>query len=410
MAKERLVVGVDVGTSKMCTLIARVTDDDQLEVIGSGVTRSEALRKGIVVSTEQAAHDILSSVQKAEQQSAFKIISAFVGIGGAHIQTEETHGSVTVRRSDRPITDDEVLRVIDAARITSLSADREVVDLVPRHFSVDGQTDIQSPVGLLGARLEVTATQITGTKSAIQNLTNCVERAGVSIDALVLQCLAAGEAVLTPAERDLGVTLIDIGAGTTDIAVFSEGSLIHATSLPVGGFQITNDIAVRMRTPFSAAEEIKIRHGQAFSNGREDDRMIDVSSFDNAESSQISVRTLCDTIEDRLSDTFELVRKRLARAGFDSSLPAGTVLVGGTAQLQGIRRLASEVLESPVRIGQPTGLFGITDQLSSPAFAASVGLLKWGLQHDEENAGGPRASALSGAFESFTSWLRGFLP
>jgi cell division protein FtsA len=263
---------------------------------------------------------------------------------------------------------------------------------------------------MLGHRLDVSATVVTGARSAIQNLTNCVERAGISIDALVPQVLAAGEAVLTPAERDLGVILIDMGGGTTDIGVFAEGGLLLATVLPVGGQLITNDVAVRLRTPFSAAEEVKLRHGQAFSNGREDDRLIDVSSFDTDESSPVSIRTLCDTIEDRLVDTFELVRKRLARAGFEESLPAGTVLVGGTAQLQGIRRLATDTLESPVRIGTPTSILGLSEQLSSPAFASSVGLLRWGLRHSGELSSGPRISVLNGAFGSITNWLRSFVP
>jgi cell division protein FtsA len=409
MARERLVVGVDVGTTKVCTLIARVTEDEQLEILGAGVTRSDALRKGTVVSVEQAAHDIQSSIQKAEQQSGFKIISAYVTISGSHLQTEDAHGMVTIRRGDRAITEDDVNRALEAARLANLPPDRELVDVIPRHFTVDGQEEIASPVGMLGQRLEVTATMITGSKSAIQNLTHCVERAGISIDALVPQALAAGEAVLTPAERDLGVVLIDIGGGTTDIGVFAEGSLLYAAVLPVGGQQISNDIAVRLRTPYSAAEEIKVRHGQAFSNGREEDRQIDVSSFDTDESSPVSVRMLCDTIEDRLVDTFELVGKRLNRAGFDSSLPAGTVLAGGTAQLHGIRRLAAEVLESPVRIGTPSGILGLGEQLNSPGFAASVGLLRWGLRHGDE-AGGFGSSALSGAIGSLTKWLRSFLP
>ena len=409
MARERLVVGIDVGTTKICTLIARITDDEQIEVIGVGVTRSDALRKGVVTSIDQAAQDIQSSVAKAEQQSGFKILSAYVSISGSHLQTEEAHGSVTVRRGDRAIGEDEVVRVLEAARIQSLPADREVIDLVPRHFMVDGQQEIASPVGMLGSRLEVQATLISGARNAIQNLTNCIERAGVSIDALVPQFLAAGEAVLTPAERDLGVTLIDLGGGTTDLGIFADGSLLFGTVLPVGGQQVTNDIAVRLRTPFSAAEEIKMRHGQAFSNGREEDRQIDVSSFEMDESSPVSVRTLCDTIEDRLVDTFERVRQRLNRAGFEESLPAGTVLVGGSAQMHGIRRLAAEILESPVRIGAPGGLSGVGEQLGGPAYAASVGLLRWGLRHGDE-VGGSRPSALTGAVGSLTNWLKGFLP
>jgi cell division protein FtsA len=408
MARERLVVGIDVGSTNICTLIARVTDDEQLEVIGLGVTRSEALKKGIVASVEQAAQDIQSSVAKAEQQSGFKIISAYVSISGAHLQTEDAHGAVTVRRADHAIGDDEVARVLEAARLQSLPADREVIDLVPRRFAVDGQQEVATPVGMHGSRLEVQATLISGARSPIQNLTNCVERAGVAIDALVPQYLAAGEAVLTPGERDLGVTLIDLGGGTTDVGIFGDGSLYYGLVLPVGGQQLTNDIAVRLRTPYSAAEEIKLRHGQAFANGREEDRLIDVSSFELDESSPVSVATLTDTIEARLVDTLERLRDRLQRAGFEEALPAGTVLVGGTAQLHGIRRLAAAVLESPVRIGSPMGIVGPTDQLASPAFAASVGLLRWGLRHGDD-AIAP-SSPLAGAVSSLTNWLKSFLP
>lgn len=409
MARERLVVGIDVGTTKICTIIARVTDDEQLEVIGVGVTRSEALRKGVVASIDQAAQDIQSSVAKAEQQSGFKILSAYVSVSGSHLQTEDAHGTITVRRGDRAIGEDDVARVLDAARLHTVPPDREVIDLVPRHYSVDGQEEIATPVGMLGSRLEVQATLITGGRNAIQNLTNCIERAGVAIDALVPQFLAAGEAVLRPAERDLGVTVIDFGGGTTDVGIFADAGLLYGTVLAVGGQQLTNDLAVRLRTPFSAAEEIKLRHGQAFSNGREEDRVIDVSSFERDESSPVSVRTLCDTIEDRLVDTFERVRQRLARAGFEESLPGGTVLVGGTAQLHGIRRLAAEILESPVRLGSPGGLTGAAEQLASPAFATSVGLLRWGLQHADE-VGGARSSPLAGAVGSIAGWLKSFLP
>lgn len=408
MANERLVVGIDVGTSKVCTLVARVTEDEQLEIVGAGVTRSEALRKGVVANVEQAAREIQSSVQKAEQQSGFKIISAYVGIGGPHIQTEDAYGSVTLRHADRAISEQEVTRVLDAARLVNLPSERELIDLAPRHFTVDGQDGVASPIGMLGHRLEVQATLISGAKSAIQNLTNCVERAGVSIDALVPQSLAAGEAVLTTGERDLGVSLIDIGGGTTDLAVFAEGALLYASALPVGGYQVSNDLAVRLRTPLSAAEEIKIRHGRAVAAGTEDDHLIDVSSFDS-ESSPVAVRTLCETIEDRLVDTFELVKKRLDRVGQHSSLPAGAVLVGGTAQLRGIKYLAAEVLESPVRIGSPSGVYGMGGLTGGPAFAASVGLLRWGLRHgDEATFGG--ATGFANYINAVVNWLRSFLP
>jgi cell division protein FtsA len=409
MANERLVVGIDVGTSKVCTLIARVTEDDQLQVVGAGVTRSDALRKGVVANVEQAASDIQSSVQKAEQQSGFKIISAYVGIGGAHIQTQDAHGLVTVRRSERPISEEEVARVLDAARIVSLPSDRELIDLTPRHFTVDGQDGISSPVGMLGHRLEVDATLVSGSSGAVQNLTNCVERAGVSIDALVPHALAAGESTLTMAERDLGVSLIDIGGGTTDLAVFAEGVLLHAGALPVGGYQVSNDLAVRLRTPLSAAEEIKIRYGRAVGYNTEEDHQIDVSSFEG-ESSTVSLRMLCETIEDRVADIFELVKKRLDRVGQQVSLPAGAVLVGGTAQLRGIKNIAADILESPVRVGAPSGIYGMSEQIAGPAFASSVGLLRWGLRHGDDAILGGRTSVVASSVNALINWLRSFLP
>jgi len=409
MARDQLIVGIDIGTTKMCTLIARVTEDEQLEVIGVGVTRSDALRKGVVVSVDQAAHDIQSSIEKAQQQSGFKILSAYVTISGSHLQSDDAHGTITPRRTDRPISDDDVEQVLEVTRLTSLPSDRELIEVIPRCFTVDGHHETNSPIGMLGHRLEVEATLLSGARSAIQNLTSCVERAGVSIDALVPQSLASGEGVLSPTERSSGVILIDIGGGTTDIGVFYEGQLIYTSSLPVGGFQITNDIAARLRTPFSAAEEIKLRHGQAISNGRDEDRTIDVATFDSAESSAVSIQTLTETIEDRLADTLERVRRRLARAGFEDSLPAGAVLVGGTAQLHGLRRLASEILESHVRVGGPSGIYGLSDQLGTPAFAASVGLLKWGLNHQAFETGGG-LSSFSGSVGAFVNWLRGFLP
>lgn len=409
VAAERFIVGIDVGSTKVCTLIAQVGGDEQLEVLGVGVTRSDALRKGVVANVEQATEDILNSVYKAQQQSGFKVISAFVGVSGSHLQTQDARGEVTIRRSDRPIGEDEMGRAQDAARLANLPADREQIDLVPRFYSVDGQQEIASPLGMLGQRLEVHATLVTCSRGAIQNLTTCIERAGISIDALVPQPLAAAEAVLTPGERDLGVTLLDIGGGTTDIGVFGEGALLYASALPVGGIQISNDIAVRLHTPLSAADEVKVRHARAFNNS-DDDRQIDISSFDSDESSSASLRVLCDTVEDRLVDTFELIRKRLGRAGFAEPLPAGTVLVGGTARLPGIRSLAAEVLETHVRIGSPGGVFGLSEQQSGPAFASSVGLLRWGLSHGDEAVGRSGDSALAGAFGSLTNWLRGFLP
>jgi cell division protein FtsA len=413
MARERIVVGIDVGTTKVCTLIAAVSPEDQLEIIGAGITPSRGMRRGVVVDVDDAVQAISASVQKAEQQSGYKIMSAFVGISGAHISSTNSHGVVAVRRTDNVITEDDIERALEAAKVVNLPHDREVIHVIPRHFVIDGQEGINNPAGMLGRRLEVETTVVTGTQTAIHNLSRCIEQIGVGIDALVVQPLAAGEAVLTTAEKDMGVALVDLGGGTTDAGVFIDGSISYIASVPVGGNHISNDIAVGLRTPFLAADEIKIRHGYAISEAIEEDRVIDIASYDAGDGDPISRRELAQIIEARLEETFELVRESLERGGFevgrsgrDGGIPGGIVLVGGTAQLQGIRRLAAEVFNTSVRIGTPTGMFGLVESISNPAYAASVGLLKWGLAQSDEY-GGPVGD---GVVARLKEWLRSFFP
>jgi cell division protein FtsA len=413
MARERIVVGIDVGTTKVCTLIAAVSPEDQLEIIGAGITPSRGMRRGVVVDVDDAVQAISASVQKAEQQSGYKIMSAFVGISGAHISSTNSHGVVAVRRTDNVITEDDIERALEAAKVVNMPHDREVIHVVPRHFVIDGQEGINNPAGMLGRRLEVETTVVTGTQTAIHNLSRCIEQVGVGIDALVVQPIAAGEAVLTTAEKDMGVALVDVGGGTTDAGVFVDGSISYIAAVPVGGNHISNDIAVGLRTPFMAADEIKIRHGYAISEAIEEDRVIDIASYDAGDGEPISRRELAQIIEARLEETFELVRESLERGGFevtrsgrDGGVPGGIVLVGGTAQLQGIRRLAQEVFNTSVRIGTPTGMFGLVESISNPAYAASVGLLKWGVAQSDDY-GGPGGD---GAFARLRDWLRSFFP
>jgi cell division protein FtsA len=409
MSSDRIVVGIDVGTTKVCALIAEVSEDDHLEVIGVGIVPSRGMKKGVVVNPEEVVESIVGAVQKSEQQSGFKIVSAFVGISGAHISTQTSQGVVAVRHPDRQISPDDVQRALEAARVVTVPADREIVHVLPRHYVVDGQDGIKNPVGMLGHRIEVQTTIVSGSMTSVNNLVRCVERAGIGIDSLVLQPVAAGEAVLTEAEREIGVTLVDLGSGTTDIGVFVEGALVFAAVVPVGGFQVSNDIAVGLRTPFAAAEEIKIRHGYALPELLEDDRTIDVSSFDSGDGRPVSRRQVSEIIEPRMEETFELVQQQLDKAGL-KGLPAGVVLCGGTAQLGGLRRLAAEVFRASVRVGAPTGLYGLTDQISTPAFATSVGLLKWGLDQEFEPTSARRSVPLAGIGSALSSWLRNFLP
>ena len=413
MPRERIVVGIDVGTTKVCTLIAAVSPEDQLEIIGAGITPSRGMRRGVVVDVDDAVQAIGASVQKAEQQSGYKIMSAFVGISGAHISSTNSHGVVAVRRTDNVITEDDIERALEAAKVVNMPHDREVIHVVPRHFVIDGQEGINNPAGMLGRRLEVETTVVTGAQTAIHNLSRCIEIVGVGIDALVVQPIAAGEAVLTTAEKDMGVALVDLGGGTTDAGVFVDGSISYITAVPVGGNHISNDIAVGLRTPFMAADELKIRHGYALSEGIEEDRMIDIASYDAGDGDPVSRRELAEIIEARLEETFELVRESLERGGFeigrsgrDGGIPGGIVLVGGTAQLQGIRRLANEIFGTSVRIGTPTGMFGLVESISNPAFAGSVGLLKWGLTQADEYGG----QSGDGVAARVKEWLRSFFP
>ncbi len=409
MSTDRIVVGIDVGTAKVCALIAEIGDDDHLEVIGVGIVPSRGMRKGITVNTDDVVAAIEGAVQKAEQQSGYKIVSAFVGISGAHIGTQTSQGAVAVRHPDRPISPDDVQAALDAARPANAAAGRQIVHVLPRSYVVDGQQGIKNPVGMVGRRIEVETTIVSGSATAVNNLVHCVERAGVGIDSLVLQALAAGEAVLTEAERDVGVALLDIGGGTTDVGVFNDGALTFSGIVPVGGFQVSNDVAVGLRTSLATAEDVKIRHGYALPQALDDDRALDVVGLDPGEAGPATRRQVSEIIEARLEETLELVANQLDRAGV-TGLPAGVVICGGTGQLGGLRRLAAEVFHTSVRIGAPTGLYGLTDQVSTPAFATSVGLLRWGLDQDFEPPGGQRTRPLAGVSSALRSWFRNFLP
>jgi len=403
MAKERIVVGIDVGTTKVCALIGEIAAEDQIEVIGVGVAPSRGLRKGIVVNADEAAESI-------EQQSGFKIVSAYVGIAGAHIQSVNSRGVVAVRRPDKLITQEDVTRVLEAARLITIPPDREIIHIIARHFIVDGQEGVRNPVGMLGHRVEVEANIVTGALTSIHNLTRCVERLGISVDELVLQPLAAGEASLTEAEREVGVIVVDIGGGTTDVAVFTDGAIAHAASLPVGGNHLSNDLAIGLRLTFPAAEEIKLRHGAAVSAAVTDARPVEVGAG-KSDVKTVSRRMVAEILEARLAETFDLVVDSVKKAGFEPAMPAGVVLTGGTAQLDGIRRLAAEIFDAPVRIGTPNGAIGLVDQVRTPPFSASLGLLKYG--YDQLYQGGqtpPSAPPLKGVLGGVTGFLRSFFP
>jgi len=403
---ERTIVSIDVGTTKVCTLVGEVDEKGALRIIGVGVAPSKGLRKGVVVNVRETAEAIAASVEKAERVSGYEIGRAHVGVAGAHISSFNSRGVVAVSRG-HSITQDDVDRVLDAALAIAIPHNREVIHVIPRGYTVDGQDGVRDPLGMHGFRLEVEAHIITGAATFIHNLVKCINQVGIEIDELILAPLASGEAVLTDNEREMGVVLADIGGGTTDMAIFIKGSIWHAVVLAVGGNHLTNDVAVGLRAPFATAKEVKEKYGYARSEGIAADETIDVAVFGRDSWQAISRRFLSEIIEARAAEIFSLMLQEVKRSGYDGLLPAGVVLCGGTAQLAGIGELGREILQLPTRIGAPHDLQGLVDVLSSPAYATGVGLLLWGLR---EEAALPSRERPGGLWQRIVQWLRAFLP
>jgi cell division protein FtsA len=379
---DRTVACIDIGTTKVCTLVGEKDDEGNLRIVGVGVAPSRGIRRGMVVNVGEAAQAIAASIERAERISGYSIDSALVGIGGGHISSVNSRGVVAVARGHRGITEDDVERSLDAARAIAIPHNREIVHSIARGFSIDGQDGVKDPVGMQAYRLEVEAHIVTGASPSINNLIRCVESAGIGIDNLALQPLASGLAALTEEEREMGVVLADIGGGTTDVAIFIEGSIWHTVIISTGGSHITNDIAIGLRTPFTTAEEIKIRYGHACPEEVMDPEDLDVAAFGDSGRQMISRRFLAEIIEARVEEIFNMILREVKRSGYDGLLPAGIVLCGGTAGLSGIQEVGRDILGMPVRVGAPHDLQGLVDVLGSPAFATGVGLLVWGLKED----------------------------
>jgi cell division protein FtsA len=412
-ALERTIVGIDVGTTKVCTLVGEIDEANNLAVVGVGVAPSHGLSKGVVVNVEEASRSIAASIEKAERVSGYTIESAYVGLAGKHISSLNSRGVVAAGRGERYITEDDVERAIEAAQAIAVPHNREIVHTIPRSFTLDGQEGVHDPVGMMGFRLEVEAHIVTGAVASMRNLVQCIESANVAVNDLILQPLASSEAVLAPEERETGVVLVDAGGGTTDVAIFVQGSVWHSVVLPVGGNNVTNDIAVGLRTPFTTAEGLKIKYGSALPETVDPQEMIDAAAFGEGESQSISRLQLCEIIEARAEELFALVQNEIKRSGYEGLLPAGLVLTGGTADLQGFKELGREMLGLPVRVGSVRNVGGLVDAVSSPPYATAVGLLLWGMQHDvsgrrtEKPRGEDRWGDVYGRFRDI---LGAFLP
>ncbi len=404
---DDILVAIDVGTTKICTLIAEVDDAGRPHVVGMGQAPSQGLRKGVVVNIEEAARAISAAVERAEQVSGYTIERACIGVTGEHIRSLPSTGLVAITRSDRIITREDVRRAVEAAQAIALPQGHRIIHVLPCAFKVDAQEGIQDPVGMQGYRLETHVNIITGATSSLYNLIRCVEHAGVEVQDLVLEPLASAEAVLTAPERELGVALVDIGGGTTDIVVFRQGTAWHTAVLPVGGNQFTSDIAYLLRTPFASAEEIKIRYGHAVPEEVDSRETVDVAMFGDDTPQEVARQYLAKILEARAVELFQLIQERIEEVVPVGLLPAGLVLCGGTARLAGLREVGRRVLETPTRVGRPQGLMGLVEQVDGPEYATSTGLLLWELHHGQEFSAGARPSQTADtSLERFFGWVR----
>jgi cell division protein FtsA len=376
--REAVLVGIDVGTSKVCALIGEVGRDGRLTIMGHGTVPASGLKKGVVINIDQTVRSITDAVERAERLSGWKIDRAFVGVGGQHVESLNSPGQVAVTGHQREVTREDVNRAIEVARAVSIPSNREVLHVERRGFTVDGQEGVKDPLGMSALRLEVETHIVSASATAVQNLSKCVAAAGVKIDELVVNSLASAEAVLNETEKELGVGLADIGAGTIDLALFQDGSPFHTRVLPVGGNNVTNDVAIGLKTSLLVAEELKVRHGTCDLRAvTDDDEEISVSVLGEDAGRTVSRLEVCQIIEARMRETFELMHNEIRAAGV-GMLPAGILLTGGAAQLAGAAELGREVLQMPVRVVAPSGIGGLVDTLLNPSYSTAVGLLQWG--------------------------------
>jgi cell division protein FtsA len=377
VSSERIVVGLDIGTTKVCTLVGEVSDKEHIRIVGLGIEPARGMSKGMVVDVEAVTGAVRAAKAQAERTSGYEIGRAFVGVGGRHVASLNSRGVTGLSPSRGVVTHDDIERALDAARAVALPHNREVLHVIPRSFVVDGQEGIRNPLGLHAYRLEVEAHIITAASSSLRNLEKCVNDAGMGVDRFVLDPLASGETVLTEAERESGVVVIDIGGGTTDLAVFIEGTVWHTDVVEVGGNHITSDIAHIFHLPSDEAERIKIEYGNAMPDTVDREALLTVQPFGEEHPTQFLVYGLARIVEARVDEIFTLVTQELKRSGYDGLLPAGVVLTGGTASLRNIRHNAARVMNLPVRVGEPHSLTGLVDKLKGPAFSTGVGLLRF---------------------------------
>jgi len=406
MAKENrnLVVGLDIGTSKVAALVGELAPDGTLQVLGMGSHESKGLKKGVVVNIESTVAGIQRALEEAELMADCKIASAFTGIAGSHIRSFNSTGMVAVK--DREVSAVDVERAVETAKAVNIPTDQQILHVLRQEFIIDGQEDVREPVGMSGVRLEVKVHIITGAVSAAQNIVKCVRRCGLDVNDLILQPLASARAVLSDDERDLGVCLVDIGGGTTDLAIFTHGAIRQTAVIPIAGDQITNDIAMALRTPTADAEMIKIRHGVALRQLADPNEMIEVPGIGDREPRVMSRQTLAEVIEPRAEELFSLVQKVLRESGYEELLSSGVVLTGGSSMMQGMTELGEEIFHMPVRIGAPRYQGGLADVVRNPRYATAMGLLMEGASQIQQGRVSKQNGSVRAVFGRMHDWFQ----
>jgi cell division protein FtsA len=404
---KNLIVALDIGTSKVVAIVGEITDGGEVEIIGIGTHPSRGLKKGVVVNIESTVQSIQRAVEEAELMAGCQIHSVYAGIAGSHIKSLNSHGIVAIR--DKEVASGDVERVIDAARAVAIPADQKILHVLPQEFIIDTQEGIREPIGMSGVRLEARVHLVTGAVSAAQNIIKCVRRCGLEVDDIILEQLASSHAVLNDDEKELGVCLVDIGGGTTDIAVFTEGAIRHTAVIPIAGDQVTNDIAVALRTPTQNAEDIKIKYACALTQLANADETIEVPGVGDRPARRLARQTLAEVVEPRYEELFTLIQAELRRSGFEDLCAAGIVLTGGTSKMEGAVELAEEIFHMPVRIGVPQGISGLVDVVRNPIYSTGVGLLLFGAKNRSAGAGADHGqdSGLQDVWKRMRSWFQG---
>ena len=401
-SEPKKISGLDIGTNKVVAIVGEVNIDGDLEIVGIGSTASRGLKKGVVVNIESTVQSIQRAVEEAELMVGCEIDAVYAGIAGSHIRSINSHGIVAIR--DREVFGQDLDRVIDAAQAMAIPADQKILHILPQEYVIDSQEGIKEPLGMSGVRLEAKVHLVTCAVNAAQNIEKCIERCGLKVNDIILEQLASSYSVLTDDERDLGVCLIDIGGGTTDIAVFTDGAIRHTHVIPIAGDQVTNDIAMALRTPTQNAEEIKIKYACALTQLARADETIKVPGVGDKPARELSRQALADVVEPRYDELFTLIQAELRRSGFENLIAAGIVLTGGASKMEGVIELAEEIFHMPVTLGSPRNVAGLKDIVRNPVYATGVGLLMYGKEREEEQPRRGRSRS-GGIFANIRNWF-----